>query len=87
MVRGEQVRPTRPVTDPRAMPRRPRRPLTALELASWTELQHWMLPVLHWLDGPESTVVVTGGAVVVIVVVVGTVRVISLVVVTGISTV
>jgi len=65
---GEQVTPTRPVTEPTAMPRRPKRLLTVPEVADWTELQHCRLPVLHWLEG--AAVVVTGGGVTVTVAVV-----------------
>jgi hypothetical protein len=83
MERGEQVRPTRPVTLPRAIPRRPRRLATEALLELWTELQHCRLPVLHWLEGPEGTVVVEGGAVLVTVIVVRTVLVTGMMVVTG----
>jgi hypothetical protein len=51
---GLQVRPTRAVTSCTAIPKRPRRAATELEPAVCTLWQHWMDPVLHWLEGPES---------------------------------
>lgn len=47
---GVQLIPTWPVTLPRGTPSRPRRPATAGESTLWTELQHWIGPVLHWLE-------------------------------------
>jgi len=51
MLRGVQVIPTRTLGSERTMPRRPKRRLAVLEEADWTELQHRMLLVLHWLAG------------------------------------
>ena len=46
---GVQLIPTRALTPCTTTPRRPSKGATLLELALWTELQHWIGPVLHWL--------------------------------------
>jgi len=46
IVRGEQVKPTWPVT-PATIPRRPSRVATEGSDADWTELQHCWSPTLH----------------------------------------
>jgi hypothetical protein len=48
---GEQVNPTRPVTEPMGMPKLPRRSAVTGLLAVEVLSQHWTLPVLHWLVG------------------------------------
>jgi hypothetical protein len=51
---GLQVTPTSPVTSPTSMPKSPRSAAMGAEHAVPTLWQHWMGPVLHWLEGPES---------------------------------
>ena len=50
-VMGLQVTPTRAVTSETSMPKRPRRVEMAGSVASPVLLQHWRLPVVHWLPG------------------------------------
>jgi len=48
---GVQVMPTGTVKSLRTISRRPSWCEAELELAAWTELQHWSAPVLHWDAG------------------------------------
>lgn len=61
-VMGLQVTPTRPVTLPALTPKRPRRTETTEEVADWVLLQHWTVPLLHWLLGEELPSLGTGVA-------------------------
>lgn len=55
---GEQVRPMGTLTPCKTTPRRPRRSEVATLLDDETLLQHWTLPVLHWLTAMAVAVAV-----------------------------
>lgn len=47
IVMGEQSRPTKMLKSERTMPKSPKRAALLADEALWTELQHWIGPVLH----------------------------------------